>query len=85
MLEKIKNKMHKREVLMSINKKANELLDKEDYSVFNHEELCIMADIAATESTIIMREARQLVKDLEKELELYKEMIECKGDKENAD
>lgn len=44
-----------------------------------------MADIAATESTIIMREARQLVKDLEKELELYKEMIECKGDKENAD
>lgn len=84
-METFKNKLHKREVLMSINKKANELLNKEDYSVFTHEELCIMADIAATEATIIMREARQLVKDLEKELELYKEMIECKGDKDNAD
>lgn len=50
--------------LKEINKKANELYKKKDYSVFEEYELFLIADMSASENLIIGREIRNELKDL---------------------
>lgn len=52
------------ESLKEINKKANELYKKKDYSVFEEYELFLIADMSASKNLIIGREIRNGLKDL---------------------
>lgn len=62
--EELKRTTRRIESLKEINKKANELYAKKDYSVFEEYELFLIADMSANESMIIRREIRNVLKDL---------------------
>ena len=62
--EELKRTTQRIESLKEINKKANELYKKKDYSVFEEYELLLIADISANKNLIIGREMRNGLKDL---------------------
>ena len=62
--EELKRTTQRLESLKEINKKANELYKKKDYSVFEEYELLLIADISANKNLIIGREMRNGLKDL---------------------
>lgn len=62
--EELKLITQRLESLKEINKKANELYKKKDYSVFEEYELSLIADMSASKSMIIGREKRNGLKDL---------------------
>ena len=64
--EELKRTTQRIESLKEINKKANELYKKKDYSVFEEYELLLIADISANKNLIIGREIRNGLKDLKK-------------------